>query len=189
MTQKARALGMTRTTYMQCVRPARRRPEHHRARSGAARPRHPGSLPALLQIFLDRILRVPRRVDPRPQSPARLGRRRRRHQDRLHPRLRLQPSDLGASRRALHRRRRHGRPFRFRARRPYARPDRRAHQGSRAPPHRADDRRIPARTQCSLLRSPKRRWLRHRWLRHRWLGAWYRAARRRRMPIRCRPRQ
>jgi hypothetical protein len=34
-------------------RPAQRRPGHHRARSGDARPRDPGSLPALLPLFRD----------------------------------------------------------------------------------------------------------------------------------------
>ena len=32
--------------------PARRRSGHHGPRSGVARPRHPGALPALLQVFL-----------------------------------------------------------------------------------------------------------------------------------------
>ena len=47
MTQKARALGMTRTTY-QRLGPAGRQSGHHGPRSGTARPRHPGTLPALL---------------------------------------------------------------------------------------------------------------------------------------------
>ena len=55
MTQKAHALGMTAHDLRQCVRPAGRRSDHHRARPGAAWARDPGPLPALLQIFLDRI--------------------------------------------------------------------------------------------------------------------------------------
>ena len=53
MTQKAHALGMSRHHLRQRFGPAGRRSDHHRARSGAARPRDPGSLPALLQVFLD----------------------------------------------------------------------------------------------------------------------------------------
>ena len=53
------------------VRPAGRRAGHHRARPGHPGPRHPGALPALLQIFLDPLLHVPRPVDPQSQSAAR----------------------------------------------------------------------------------------------------------------------
>ena len=41
----------------QRVRPARRSADHHRARSGHSRPRHPGSLPAVLSLFLHPDLR------------------------------------------------------------------------------------------------------------------------------------
>src|SRR6516225_3458333 len=51
---------------------------------------------------------------------------------RIYPRLRLQSGDLGASRRALHRCRRDGRPLVARTRRSYARTDRRSDQGNRA---------------------------------------------------------
>ena len=54
MTRKARALGMTQDRLSQRLRPARRRSGHHRARSGDARPRDPGPLPALLPLFRDR---------------------------------------------------------------------------------------------------------------------------------------
>ena len=53
MTQRARALGMTRTTYMN----ASGLPDDDRSPRPAiklARPRHPGALPALLQVFLHR---------------------------------------------------------------------------------------------------------------------------------------
>ena len=53
MTRKARALGMNRTDLPQRLRPAGRRAGHHGARPGAARPRDPGALPALLPLFLD----------------------------------------------------------------------------------------------------------------------------------------
>ena len=55
----------------QCVRPARRGPAHHRARSGDARPRHPGPLPALLPLFRDAELRLSRPRDAQSQQAAR----------------------------------------------------------------------------------------------------------------------
>jgi D-alanyl-D-alanine carboxypeptidase len=51
------------------------------------------------------------------------------------PGLRLQSGDLGASRRALHRRGRDGRPLLARTRCSYARTDQRTHQGNRAQTH------------------------------------------------------
>ena len=98
MTRKAQALGMSRTVYKNASGLPDDEPDHHGARSVHARPRHPGTLPALLQIFLDPHLHLPRPVDLQPQSPARQGRGRRRHQDRLHQRLRIQSGDVGASR-------------------------------------------------------------------------------------------
>ena len=71
----------------QCVRPARSGPAHHRARSGDARPRHPGPLPALLPLFRDAELRLSRPRDAQSQQAARPRAGRRRHQDRLHARL------------------------------------------------------------------------------------------------------
>ena len=44
----------------QRLRPARRRTGHDRARSGDARPRHPGPLSALLPLFLDHGVQLPR---------------------------------------------------------------------------------------------------------------------------------
>src|SRR5439155_832674 len=79
-------------------RPAQRRAGDHGARSGDARPRDPGSLPALLPLLLHQRVQLSRPVDPQPQSPARQCRGRRRHQDRLHPRFRLQSRDLDAPR-------------------------------------------------------------------------------------------
>ena len=52
MTAKARALGMTHTVLSQRLRPAQRRADHDGARHGDPRPRHPGSLPAILRVFL-----------------------------------------------------------------------------------------------------------------------------------------
>ena len=120
------------------LRPAGQRPGHHGARPGHARPRHPGALPALLQIFLDPLVHLSRPVDRQPQSSARQGRRRRRHQDRLHQRLRLQPRDVGAPRQPLSRRGRHGRQQRGQPRRAHARPDRarRSRRPRPSAPHR-----------------------------------------------------
>ena len=116
MTRKAHALGMSRTLY----RNASGLPNDEQittardltilARATEER------FPALLPLFLDPRIRIRRRGHRQPQSPARPRRRRRRHQDRLHPRLRLQPADLGASRRALAGRGRHGRAHGGRAR-------------------------------------------------------------------------
>ena len=53
MTRKARALGMTKTVYRNASGLPERRAGDHRARSVDPRPRHPGSLPALLPLFLD----------------------------------------------------------------------------------------------------------------------------------------
>ncbi len=121
-------------------------------------PRHRRALPALLQVLLDPRVRLRRRDHRQPQSPARPGRRRRRHQDRLHPRFRLQPADLGASRRPLAGRRRARRPHRRGARRLHGRADPRPYRRSVDPrPHGADDRRSrrprPAR-RCSSPASP-----------------------------------
>ena len=85
----------------QRVRPAGRRSDHHGARPGAARPRHPGPLSALLQIFFAAVVRLSRRDDPQSRPSARIGRRRRRHQDRIYPRVRLQSRHVGSSRRTL----------------------------------------------------------------------------------------
>ena len=48
MTQKARALGMTSTTYTNASGLPDRQSGHHGPRSGTPRPRYPGTLPALL---------------------------------------------------------------------------------------------------------------------------------------------
>ncbi len=96
MTRKARALGMSQDRLSQCIRPARRRPGDNGARSIDAGPRHPGPFSALLPLFLDGGVQLSRPNDPQPQSPARQCRRRRRDQDRLHPRFRLQSRDLDA---------------------------------------------------------------------------------------------
>ena len=71
MTQKAHALGMSRTTYVNASGLPDDDQITTRARPGAARPRDPGSLSALLQIFLHRVLRLSRRGDPQSQPSAR----------------------------------------------------------------------------------------------------------------------
>ena len=55
----------------QRVRPAERRSDHHGARPGAARPRDPGPFPALLQILLDRGVRLSRRRHAQSRPSAR----------------------------------------------------------------------------------------------------------------------
>ena len=73
MTAKAHALGDGAHHLSQCLRPARRRPGHHGARSGAARPRHQRPLPELLPLLLDAHVRISRPHHAQPQSSARHG--------------------------------------------------------------------------------------------------------------------
>ena len=105
MTRKARALGMSRTVYAN----ASGLPDEDQLTTARdqvdARPRHPGPLPALLPLFRDAELHLSRPRDAQPQQAARPRRGRRRHQDRLHPRLRLQSGVVGAARQSPHRRR------------------------------------------------------------------------------------
>ena len=86
--------------------PAQSATDDHGARHGDSRSRAARSLPALLRLFLDRELRLRQAAHPQPQPSARPRRRRQRHQDRLHPRLGLQPRHLGRPRRPPARRRR-----------------------------------------------------------------------------------
>ena len=53
MTRKARSLGMSKTIYRNASGLPERRADHHGARPGHARPRDPGSLPALLPLLRD----------------------------------------------------------------------------------------------------------------------------------------
>ena len=124
MTQKARALGMSRTTYV----------------NASGLPDDDQVTTARDQALLGRAIqdRFPRYYryfsttsfvfhgddDPRSQPSARVDGRSRRHQNRIYPRLRLQSRHFGSPRRPLHRRRRARRPFGIRARRAYARVDR-----------------------------------------------------------------
>ena len=71
MTAKAHALGMKHTDLPQRLRPARRPADHHRARPGHSRPRHPGPLPEILSLLLHPHVRLPRQGDAQPQSSAR----------------------------------------------------------------------------------------------------------------------
>ena len=102
MTRKARALGMTRTIYKnasglpndQQITTARDQSILGRAVQER--------FPNVLQVFPDPLVHLPRPVDRQSQQPARPGRRRRRHQDRLHPRLRFQPRHFAAPGQPLH---------------------------------------------------------------------------------------
>ena len=145
MTRKARALGMTQDGLSQRQRPAQRRTGHHRARPGHAGPRDPGSLPALLPVFRDHHVQLSRPVDPQSQSPARQCRRRRRHQDRLHPRFRLQPRDLDAPRQPPSGGCGARRPQRRLARRHHAQPARRKPRQERHHAHGRRDHRTQFR--------------------------------------------
>jgi len=87
MTRKARALGMTRTVYRNAsglpnddqVTTARDQSTLGRAIQDR--------FPRYYRYFSTAAFNYPRPFDPQPQSPARQCRGRRRHQDRLHPRL------------------------------------------------------------------------------------------------------
>ena len=130
MTRKARALGMSRTVYI----------------NASGLPDEDQLTTARDQAMLGRAIqdRFPRyyRYFATPSFVYRghamrnhnklLGTRRgrRRDQDRLHPRLRLQPGVLGAARQSAHRRGRDGRHLRCRARRAHAQPDRAAYRRS-----------------------------------------------------------
>ena len=85
MTRKAHALGMANTTY----RNASGLPNDNQITTARDLTILARSLedrfPALLHILLDRGIRIRRTNDRQSQSPARPGRRRRRHQDRLSP--------------------------------------------------------------------------------------------------------
>ena len=138
MTRKAQALGMSRTIYKNASGLPRLGPDHHGSRSVDARPRRAGTLPALLQIFLDPHLRLPRPVDRQPQQSAGPRRRRRRHQDRLRQRIGVQPGDVGSSRQSLPRRRGDGRQQRRQPRREDAGSDQRQDCPGLGQAHRTD---------------------------------------------------
>ena len=84
---------------------------------------------------------ISRPCDPQPQSPARQCRGRRRHQDRLHPRLRLQSRDLDAPRQPPYGRRRARRPQRRFARCHHAQSAGGKSRKRRQQPHRCRDKR------------------------------------------------
>ena len=85
MTRKARALGMSRTTY----RNASGLPDDEQvttARDQSTLGRAiQDRFPRYYRYFSTQVFNYRGRVDPQPQSPARQCRGRRRHQDRLHP--------------------------------------------------------------------------------------------------------
>ena len=137
--------------------PARSRAAHDGARPHDAGARHPGPLPALLPLLPDPGLQLRRQLLPQPQQAPRPRRGRRRHQDRLHPRLRLQPDDQRQDGRPPHRRRGARRALGFQPRPGHGGPRRRqpAARLCRRPSG-ADGRRGSARA-CSLPSSPSRR--------------------------------
>ena len=116
MTAKARKLGMTGTIF----RNANGLPnaaQHSTARDmatlGIALQR---AFSAVLFLFLDPLVQIRQAAHGQPQPAARPRQGRRRHQDRLHPRFRLQPGLVGLGRQPPHRRRGHGRHQRRRPR-------------------------------------------------------------------------
>ena len=98
MTAKARALGMMHTVY----RDASGLPNDEQittARDMTILARAiQDRFPQYYHYFATRTFDLPRRGISQPQSPARPRRRRRRHEDRLHSRLRLQHRRLDAPR-------------------------------------------------------------------------------------------
>ncbi len=145
MTRKARALGMSHTVY----RNASGLPDSAQvttARDQAMLGRAiQERFPRYYRYFSTRIVHLPRPAHRQSQPPARQGRRRRRHQDRLHPRLRIQSGHLGAARRPPCRRGRARRHQRRRPRRAHAPAAGAARRQRLDPPHRADDRRSAGR--------------------------------------------
>ena len=123
------------------LRLAGRRSGHHRPRPGPARDGDPGPLPEILSLLRDQRLQMARRFDAQPQPPARQGRRRGRHQDRLYARIGLQSCHLGQTRQAAPRGGRSGRTHGRRPRRPHARIDRSPCRRRRDQPHGAACRR------------------------------------------------
>ena len=91
-----------RHAFRQRLGPAQRRTDHDRARSRDPRraPSRSASR-AITAISRHAQLLLRRHGDPQPQPSPRPHRRHGRNQDRLHPRLRLQPADLCASRRGV----------------------------------------------------------------------------------------
>ncbi len=112
MTKKARALGMSRTVY----RNASGLPDDAQvttARDQSVLGRAiQDRFPRYYRYFATASLQLSRPQHPQPQPPDRVSRRRRRHQDRLHPRLRLQPRLVDEARQPPSGRRRAWRPQR-----------------------------------------------------------------------------
>ena len=155
MTRKARALGMSRTTY----RNASGLPDDDQvttARDQSTLGRAiQDRFPRYYRYFSTDGVQLSRPVDPQPQSSDRQRRGRRRHQDRLHPRLRLQSRDLDAPRQPLPGRRRDGRPQRRLARRHHAQPARRKSREGRDQAHRRRHHRAQSRpTPIPTSRKP-----------------------------------
>ena len=138
--------------------PAQRRADHHRARPDhPRRARSRSASRATSTISRPHEFDYAGEIDRQPQPSARPGRRRRRHQDRLHPRLRLQSPDLGASRRPLAGRRGDGRPHGRRARPDHGEPDRRPYRRSLDHAHRDDGRRRVAAEAAAPSGEPRER--------------------------------
>ena len=150
MNAYARAMGMKNTSFKNANGLTADGPSVHRARHGADRPPAGLRLPAILQ-HLRPHLDLGRGSDGAEHQPppARRLSGRRRHQDRLYPRRRLQPRLLGPARRQAGDRRRARRPDQRRAQR-RGRPADGRRLRARC---RARARFVPARRRCAS-RSP-----------------------------------
>ena len=153
MTAKARALGMTQTTY----RNASGLPDDEQittARDQAMLGRAiQDRFPNYYHYFSTRTFDYRGKAIRNHNHLLGSRRRRRRHQDRLHPRFRLQHRHLGAPRQSPHRCGGVRRPHRRRARRARAQPDRKQHQHRRGQAHRsAGGRRLGDRASCARTR-------------------------------------
>ena len=96
MNAEAARLGMTGSQLRQPAWPARRRPVHDRPRPGGPGVGAAPRVPAICRYFSTRrLVRSASKAIRQLQHADRPLRRRRRHEDRLHLRLRLQPGLLG----------------------------------------------------------------------------------------------
>ncbi len=122
MTRKARALGMTRTVYVNASGlPADEQNTTARDQAILARAIQ-DRFPKYYRYFATEAFNFHGQHHPRSQSSARQRRGSRRHQDRLYPRFRFQPDHQSSPRQSSPGRRRDGRPQRRFARCHHAQP-------------------------------------------------------------------
>ncbi len=120
MTKKARALGMSRTIYKNASGlPNEQQVTTARDQSILGRAVQE-RFPKYYKYFQTRSFSFRGQSISYAQQSARPGRRGRRHQDGLHPRLRLQPRHVAAQRQPVHGRGGHGRHQRRKPRRAHA---------------------------------------------------------------------